>query len=292
MAPLIIPSQRSTRSTRVELVYSDRTLKMHDKILRSLCSAVSERFQDRVEQRQLNLLQEGAWLLNDLCSGFIDSVVQQSMHFCGYCGKILEDEKVTKHQNRRHPGRQRNVAVFLSETYTTEKDTKFSALRHTLNNPVTEDQLTLEYRDFKKMFEDAVGVLNKQKIPVTLLSAVKFLYSTAEYRLNMPANMKQLILRLVCVQGSEAICESWGSIMEKYHSRFTSADLDDKQVQVEMFVNLCGPALGECIPFLKKCLCVHNKKFILHENAKYFTQGKVIAAQLKKKSRFPFHRYL
>ena len=80
--------------------------------------------------------------------------------------------------------------------------------------------------------------------------------------------------------------------MEQYHLRFTNSDIDDSQLQKEMFVKLAGPLLGNCKPFLKKVLDRLGKRYVLSENARHFTKGKVIAKFLNRKPNFPFHNYL
>jgi len=55
---------------------------------------------------------------------------------------------------------------------------------------------------------------------------------------------------------SEALMETFGSIMETYHGRFSNGDpkFDDTRLQKEMFLKLNGPPLIVAEPFFKKIL--------------------------------------
>ena len=96
------------------------------------------------------------------------------------------------------------------------------------------------------------------------------------------------LLRLLTVPVSEAICESFGSVMETYHERFTNSDLDDNQVQCEMFVRLNGPPLGDAKAFIERSVFNHRKNFLLTDNAKFSGTSKVVKRQLDLKYKLPF----
>ena len=101
--------------------------------------------------------------------------------------------------------------------------------------------------------------------------------------------MRELVLRIITVSTSEAICESFGSKMEVYHHRFTNSDIDDNQVQIEMFVNEVGPPVGKCLPFIKTSLTEFGKTFTLRNKAsKFIGKGKVVQHKLKEPYNYPF----
>ena len=100
-----------------------------------------------------------------------------------------------------------------------------------------------------------------------------------------------LILRLVTIPVSEAVCESFGSVMERYHQRFTHSDVDDKQVQKEMFLYLVGPPpntpAGESL--VLRTVSKQNNKHVLSEYARFYKLGgKVINRLENQKYNFPF----
>ena len=95
-----------------------------------------------------------------------------------------------------------------------------------LEDSSTEDlALHGEFTVFKQMFQDAEAEGKKTKH--TLCRVLKYLFSQRTAQ-NIPKNMRQIVLKLVTVSTSEAICESYESKMERYHRRFTKSDLDDK----------------------------------------------------------------
>ena len=206
---------------------------------------------------------------------------------------IRQTEEIAQHHKKHHDGLPINTGKLSISSYSTEKDIDFDSLKDFHPVPISSEQLKLDYLEFKKAFKVAVNHVRSLKIfeHPTLLLCLKHMYCGDNYS-NFPWNIKQFVLRLVTVQTSEAVCETWGSVMEKYHDRFTHSDLDDEKVQAEMFVNLSGPSYGDCVPFLEKCLEKHGTNFVLNERAKYFSKGKTITKMLKKKSAFPFHKYL
>jgi hypothetical protein len=76
-----------------------------------------------------------------------------------------------------------------------------------------------QYADQKELFTKATLELKSRNITPTLTVLIKFMYSTASYCNEIPTNIKELLLRVVIVSVSEAICESYGSVMEGSHHR-------------------------------------------------------------------------
>ena len=87
--------------------------------------------------------------------------------------------------------------------------------------------------------------------------------------------ISQLILRLASVPVSEAICESYGSVMENYHRRFTHSDINDEQIQREMFVCLIGPppTTLSAERLIKKTVDRLNCKHVLSEYVRFYKLG-------------------
>ena len=151
------------------------------------------------------------------------------------------------------------------------------------------EKLKQEYQEVKPILKAAVNTLKDKKIPLQLTSVLKHVYSTATICHNMPSQIRKLLLQIITVGVSEAVCETWGSIMERYHERFTHSDIDDKQLQTEMFVHLIGPPVGRCLNFVKKCVKKHGKSFLLqNDRSRYIGIGKVIDRMRKEKYKYPF----
>ena len=117
---------------------------------------------------------------------------------------------------------------------------------------------------------------------------MKFIFSEDRFIHNIPIMIRKLLLQIMTVAVSEAICESWGSTMERYHTHFTHGDLDDTQMQIEMFVYLVGPPVGKCLPFVKKAVEAHGKSFFLEESARFHGRGKVVDKMKRAHYDFPF----
>lgn len=66
--------------------------------------------------------------------------------------------------------------------------------------------------------------------------------------------MSELLLVSLAIAPSEAVCETYGSIMEHYQQRFTNTGTtnDDIRLQKEMMVKLNGPKVGRARPFVAK----------------------------------------
>ena len=99
------------------------------------------------------------------------------------------------------------------------------------------------------------------------------------------------VVRLVTVPVSEAICESFGSVMENYHRRFTHSDINDEQIQKEMFVCLVGPPPNTpaAEKFVKKVVDKVNFKHVLSEYSRFYKLGGKIMNRLNsEKYAYPF----
>ena len=141
----------------------------------------------------------------------------------------------------------------------------------------------------KPVFKTAVNTLKSRNIPLQLSTLMKYVYSTSSICQNIPLQIRKLLLQIMSVTVSEAICETWGSIMERFHQRFTNSDINDKQLQIEMFVHLLGPPVGKCLEFVTKSVNKHGKSFLLqNEQSRFIGVGKVLQRMKKEKYKYPF----
>ena len=91
-------------------------------------------------------------------------------------------------------------------SYATEKDVILDVLKNIIPQEVKSDQLMLEFAIFKEKFNLALADnIQKLHIKPNILVIMKHLYSTKKYIENIPIHIKELTLRLVCVQTSEAV---------------------------------------------------------------------------------------
>ena len=103
-------------------------------------------------------------------------------------------------------------------------------------------------------------VIAKQKllalnIPVTLESALKQILTVDEMRREIPVGMQHLLIVLACVPVSEAICETYGSMVEEYHTNRhsnTGPANEDFRLQQEIFVRVNGPPVHTSDDFVRK----------------------------------------
>ena len=277
---LVIPT-RTTRSSRsaVSVIRGNEGLvKKHVDFIERLEKAVKNRFSSQF-LKQNDELEQAACLLNDLCSEFVD--LRDELVFCGTCGNIFQSSHLEKHHYKNHKGRDLKVSKFKLASFICEKRVSFNLIGDVLSTALPHYELQLEYELFKESFRVATDEVKKKGVKVDLFTVVKHLYSSPHLCENTPKNIRQLILRLVVVSGSEAICETFGSIMERYHHRFANSDLDDTQIQKEMFVSLLGPPIGKALPFVRRCLRKHGKHFFLKNcRSKFVNQGKVVSRKL------------
>ena len=285
---VVIPPTHGTRSqTRVATsIIGNNLIKNHQDFLQSLTKSVKERFSDTfINQHQE--IRAAAILLNDLCESFIDNV--DKLVFCGICGGVYKSSSLRMHHQKIHEGKSLIEQCFSLSSFQTEKGPPFfHDLKKMLDSDVTEDVLHKEYNTFKTIFQIAEQEVAAKNIPLSLCTIIKHVYSDRNVQ-NIPKNIRELVLRIVTISTSEAICESYGSKMEDYHRRFTNSDIDDEQVQTEMFVNELGPPIGKCVNFVQKCLDKHGKNFTLtNEKSRFIGRGKVLDRKLKENYVYPF----
>ena len=124
---------------------------------------------------------------------------------------------------------------------------------------------------------------------VSLNSCFKLLYSEKKHYENVPLLIRMTMLRLVTIHVSEAICETFGSVMEQYNQ--TNTDLDDNELQREMFLNLSLPPISGAKNYIRKCVIIHNSKFVLQDSARFSGKGALLTRLSSEKSVFRFSKY-
>ena len=152
------------------------------------------------------------------------------------------------------------------------------------------EYLLTEYQQFKEVFNKATLAVKEKNLKPKLQSVMKCFFSQ-EYVRQVPKIISMLILRLVTTPVSEAVCESFGSVMEEYHKRFTHSDIDDEQVQKEMFLSLVGPPPNTpaAESLIRKTVARQNNKHVLSEYARFYKLGGKVMYRLdNQKYSFPF----
>lgn len=119
------------------------------------------------------------------------------------------------------------------------------------------------------------------KIPKTSDNLYVYLLKDCRFERIVPKPIKQVLLKLLTTIASEAICESYGSVMETYHDRFKNSDLEDGQAQKEIFIRHVGPGLAKADILIQKTLNELNKSFVLSSRAKFSNISKVLKRKLE-----------
>ena len=166
--------------------------------------------------------------MNDLCESFIDAT--DKLVFCGICGGLYKSLSLRSHHYKVHEGKSLIEQCFDLSSFVTEKGPPiFHDLKKVLITDISDGKLMEEYSVFKKYFVKAAEEVSGLNHQLTLCIIIKHLYSGKEVQ-NLPQTMRELVLRIITVSTSEAICESFGSKMEVYHRRFTNSDINDNEV--------------------------------------------------------------
>ena len=294
----IVPSRNLRsyyQSTNSQEDVTNSIVKVHASVVKQLEQSIKMRFSS-VYVPQADLIKDIALILNDLAGEFIDETVVLS--FCGHCGVLKDMDKMRKHHKIAHEGLSLKTARFSLCSYTTEKGVSFERIillirPHAHSNPPDESSSLLkeledQYAMFKEQFKNAIRSVKNQNKPVTLCTCMKLFYSEKQFFENVPRLIRMTLLRLMTIHVSEAICETFGSTMEQYNHRMASADIDDTNLQTEMFLNLSLPPIAEARSFIKECVRLHGKKFVLQSSARFSGRGAVLSRLTSTKSVFPF----
>ena len=290
---VIIPPTKTLRSFAKSVTPTEPQSAEHQRIITALVHSIVKQFEER--PRQSELIAEGSALLNDLCADFIDKV--EPIYICAHCSvRIVKFSQITKHYQLAHKGKEleRRISTFEFKNFVSIKNTKFYHVIGLLPEKVSEktspENLLTEYAQFKETFHQATLMVKGQNLKPKLQNVIKCFFSMDHFR-QVPRTISELILRLVTVPVSEAVCESFGSVMERYHQRFTHSDVDDQQVQKEMFLYLVGPPPNTpaAESLVLRTVSRQNNKHVLSEYARFYKLGgKVINRLENQKYNFPF----
>jgi hypothetical protein len=269
---------------------------LHDEyknMISNLVHSIVKQFEER--PRQAELIADASALLNDLCEEFVDKV--DSIYICAHCSaRIANLSSVGKHYKLAHKGKELEprLMTYDFQNFVSAKKVQFYNIVGLLPAQVCKitspDHLLTEYQQFKEVFRKATLTVKEKNLKPKLQSVIKCFFSL-EYVRQVPKTISMLILRLVTAPVSEAVCESFGSVMERYHQRFTHSDIDDEQVQKEMFLCLVGPPPNTpaAESLIHKTVARQNNKHVLSEYARFYKLGgKVVHRLENQKYNFPF----
>ena len=289
-----IPPVRETRSTLREYLASDKEAESPEgddkyiRVLGWLASNLEARFS--VDKDQAQPIKDIAGVLNDLCSDFLKE--NEKFMLCGHCGKVVNDQTSTKHHMKVHPRLQLARTQVECDGLEFYSDVKFDCLIKylppSLYPNLKPEDLHCQYQRFKVAFQKSAAEVTRLKFKPDLLKTCKLLYSTPSLIDEVAGPIKDLILRIVTIPASEAVCESLGSKMEVYHRRFTNGDIDDTQLQAEFRVSELGPPIGSSRHFIERAMSKFHKSFLLKDYAKFKGKGKVLQKKLSEKGPFPW----
>ena len=151
---------------------------------------------------------------------------------------------------------------------------------HTMEHLVIEawrNQLTMvEIKRVRDVFQEACLWIKKKAVPTVDLAARALFTCDSFWKKCQPGPLL-LLLKCLVACASEAIIESYGSVMETMFQRYTCyTDNDDGRCQREMFTKICAPKVPTNISwrlFLKDA--VHQYS-IDHQGCTFAHEGKVI----------------
>jgi hypothetical protein len=271
---------------------SETVLHEYKNIISNIIHSVVKQFEER--PRQAELIAEGSALLNDLCEDFINNV--DSIYICAHCSAKIALSSVGKHYKLAHKGKEleQRLITYDFRNFVFTKKVNFLSIAGLLPAQVRKttspEHLLTEYQQFKEVFNKATLAVKEKNLKPKLQSVMKCFFSQ-EYVRQVPKTISMLILRLVTTPVSEAVCESFGSVMEEYHKRFTHSDIDDEQVQKEMFLSLVGPPPNTpaAESLIRKTVARQNNKHVLSEYARFYKLGGKVMYRLEnQKYSFPF----
>ena len=211
-----------------------------------------------------------------MCEDFVDKV--ENLYICAHCSQqIFGLDAVAKHHNLVLKSKKldQRIITYKFDGFSTSKKIEFYNVIHILPdqlaNKTSTYYLKTEYSQLKKEFKLVTCHVARLNLKPKLQNVLKCFFSLGYHR-KVPTMISQLILRLASVPVSEAICESYGSVMENYHRRFTHSDINDEQIQREMFVCLIGPppTTLSAERLIKKTVDRLNCKHVLSEYARFY----------------------
>ena len=286
--PDVVVSSHATRSTRINNVNIVRKALLEHQ---TLIWALSDNLKNRLNKlKGFELLNSGASFLNSFLSCV--KISDDKINACVICGALMPESRVKAHFKRAHSGEPVSIANFALfdnlDTNQSISNIDFNILLNLVDCApnMSADDLRSQYELIKSKFKDFC--LENKKLSKVKRQGVLKMFLCAQNSFPNCLAVKQLLAKIVCATSSEAICESFGSIMEKYHRRFTNTDLEDLQVQMEQFVSLNGPDVIHADVYISKVMECLDKEFVSGERAKFKAQSKVISSHLNKKSKFPF----
>ena len=290
---VIIPPAKTLRSYVKNSTPTESVSIEYKRIIINLIHNIVKEFEER--PRQSEFIAEGAALLNDLCSEFIDKV--DPIHICAHCSaRIGNLSFVAKHYQLAHKGKEleRRLITFDLKNFASNKKVQFyyviGLLPEKVSQRTSPENLLTEYQQFKESFHKAMLMVEGRNLKPKLQNVLKCFFSM-DYVRQVPKTISMLILRLATIPVSEAVCESFGSVMERYHQRFTHSDIEDQQVQKEMLLCLVGPPPNTpaAESLIHRTVSKQNNKHVLTEYSRFYKLGGKVMNRLEnQKYNFPF----
>ena len=143
--------------------------------------------------------------------------------------------------------------------------------------------LEVGVKKLQKLVFDTSRTLTRKELSPTL----RQILVRPELYNDLPEEMLQGLLRVLCIATSEAIAETHGSMIDNLHLRYCKTDVDDMRVQRELRVKLmaptpCTPDGEKFVLAVAKILCGKHH-FLSHSGQ----MGVAIKNQLSQKYKLP-----
>ena len=162
---------------------------------------------------------------------------------CSVCNNLVHIKDTA-----RHPcvGASLNTVSSLSEGFLRGVATQGQLVTMTYMSYIPGDCTIASFNSFKDQLVASKILLEAENVTVTTQAAFKRLYAEPGLLRFVPLGMQHLMMCIISMAVSEALCESYGSVMEGYHNtRFfnTGPMNDDERLQREMYVKMNGPPM-------------------------------------------------
>ena len=248
------------------------------------------RLVDRIEHRLYRksyikafpLIKASAELINNLCESFNHKT---ATIVCAHCGKLVLEHKLPSHTKRAHQNLPIQKTEFpILDDFIPPKNIDILTLKGLVDpdKSIHVHDVDVELMTLKSVIEMVETDLKKAKMPLTPENCFLYLFKKKEFCKRVPKTIKNILLKVLAILPSEAICETFGSIMESYHNRFKNSDLDDSQAQKEIFIRYVGPGVGpNAEELIRSTLRLMNRNFVLSDKAKFGNVSKVLQRQIK-----------
>ena len=228
------------------------------------------------KQKTKTVLPDCAYLLNFLSDGIetVDrSFITGGKEMCVDCERFL-NAKAQRTHSTDSPTCTSAIWITvpsLLPSFTPIKTVNTVILQNLIPTHIKHHISASNIQQLKLRLDLAKVEISRKKLKPSLDNCAKVMFTNRRFWGSCQKGALYLLLKVLTIPCSEAFMESLGSIMERYHKRFTAndANFDDLRMQKEMFIYLNGPPLIDCSSYMKATLQKYRQlgqRTFAHEN--------------------------